>query len=43
MRLFPENNPMIEAYKKLDLETLSPIQALNLLYEWKRKYFSTEE
>ena len=42
MRLFPENNPMIEAYKKLDLETLSPIQALNLLYEWKRKYFSDE-
>ncbi len=43
MRLFPENNPMIEAYKKLDLETISPIQALNLLYEWKRKYFSKEE
>jgi DNA mismatch repair protein MutS len=42
LRLFPENNPMIEAYKKLDLETLSPIQALNLLYEWKRKYFSEE-
>ena len=43
LRLFPENNPMIEAYKKLDLETLSPIQALNLLYEWKRKYFSKDE
>lgn len=42
MRLFPENNPLIEAFKKLDLETLSPIQALNLLYEWKRKYFSEE-
>ncbi len=42
LRLFPENNPMIEAYKKLDLETLSPIQALNLLYEWKRKYFAKE-
>lgn len=40
LRLFPENNPMIEAFKKLDLETLTPIQALNLLYEWKRKYFS---
>jgi len=39
LRLFPENNPMIEAFKKLDLETLSPIQALNLLYEWRRKYF----
>lgn len=43
LRLFPENNPMIEAFKKLDLETLSPIQALNLLYEWKRKYFTNEE
>ncbi len=42
LRLFPENNPMIEAYKKLDLETVSPIQALNLLYEWKRKYFSKD-
>jgi len=42
LRLFPENNPMIEAFKKLDLETLSPIQALNLLYEWKRKYFAKE-
>jgi len=42
LRLFPENNPMIEAYKKLDLETLSPIQALNLLYEWKRKYFAKD-
>lgn len=42
LRLFPENNPMIEAFKKLDLETLTPIQALNLLYEWKRKYFSED-
>ena len=42
LRLSPENNPMIEAYKKLDLETLSPIQALNLLYEWKRKYFAKD-
>ena len=45
----PASNPMdpdfdyAEAFKKLDLESLSPIQALNLLYEWKRKYFSDEE
>ena len=38
LRLFPENNPLIEAFKALDLETLSPIQALNLLYEWKNKF-----
>ena len=39
LRLFPENNPLIEAFKKADLNALSPIQALNLLYEWKHKFF----
>ena len=42
IRLFPENNPMIEAFKALDLESLSPINALNLLYEWRLKYFSED-
>lgn len=40
LRLFPENNPLIEAFRKVDVETLSPIQALNLLYEWKKSFFS---
>jgi DNA mismatch repair protein MutS len=39
LRLFPENNPLIDAFKKTDLNALSPIQALNLLYEWKHKFF----
>ena len=39
LRLFPENNPLIESFKKLDLESLTPIQALNLLYEWRRTFF----
>ncbi len=39
LRLFPENNPLLESFKKLDLESLSPIQALNLLYEWRGKFF----
>lgn len=43
LRLFPENNPMIEAFKQLDLESLSPIQALNLLYEWRAAYFKKTE
>lgn len=41
LRLFPENNPMIEAFKQLDLETLSPIQALNLLYEWRATFIKS--
>lgn len=39
LRLFPENNPLIEAFKRVDLEALSPIQALNLLYEWRSNFF----
>ena len=39
LRLFPENNPLMDAFKKLDLESLTPIQALNKLYEWKKAFF----
>lgn len=42
LRLFPENNPLMEAFKKLDLESLTPIQALNKLYEWKNAFFSED-
>jgi DNA mismatch repair protein MutS len=42
LRLFPENNPLIDAFKTLDLESLTPIQALNKLYEWKKAFFSEE-
>jgi len=42
LRLFPENNPLIDAFKKVDLNSLSPIQALNLLYEWRRNFFPEE-
>lgn len=42
LRLFPENNPLIDAFRKVDLNSLSPIQALNLLYEWRRNFFPEE-
>ena len=38
MVLFPETNPLIEELGKIDLNTLSPIEALNFLYEWQQKY-----
>ncbi len=38
MALFPETNPLLDELKELDINTLSPIEALNRLYEWKRKY-----
>jgi DNA mismatch repair protein MutS len=41
--LFPETNPLLTALQNLDLNQLSPIEALNILYEWKKKYSKKEE
>jgi DNA mismatch repair protein MutS len=38
LALFPETNPLLEELKKLDVNALSPIEALNKIYEWQRKY-----
>lgn len=36
--LFPETNPLLEEIKSLDVNNLSPIEALNKLFEWQKKY-----
>lgn len=36
--LFPETNPLLDEIKGLDINSLSPIEALNKLFEWQRKY-----
>ncbi len=38
MALFPETNPLVEELKELDVNSLSPIEALNKIYEWQKKY-----
>ena len=43
MALFPETNPLVDELKGLDVNSLSPIEALNKLYEWQRKYVSTDK
>lgn len=42
LALFPETNPMLDELKRLDINALSPIEALNRLYEWQRKYVQKE-
>jgi len=42
LALFPENNALIEAFDALDINSLTPIEALNLLYEWKQRFFSKD-
>jgi DNA mismatch repair protein MutS len=38
LALFPETNPILEELKEVDINALSPIEALNKLYEWQRKF-----
>lgn len=38
MALFPETNPLVEELEELDLSAMSPIEALNRLYEWQKRY-----
>jgi DNA mismatch repair protein MutS len=41
LALFPETNPLLDELKNLDINTLSPIEALNKLYEWKKKFITS--
>jgi DNA mismatch repair protein MutS len=36
--LFPETSPLLDELKGLDVNSLSPIEALNKLFEWQRKF-----
>ena len=38
MALFPDTNPLLDELKEIDLNTLSPIEALNRLYEWQKRF-----
>jgi DNA mismatch repair protein MutS len=38
LALFPETNPLLDELKSLDMNTLTPIEALNKLYEWQRRF-----
>ena len=41
MALFPETNPLLDELESLDVNTLSPIEALNKLFEWQRKFLDS--
>ncbi len=36
--LFPETNPLLDELKQVDVNALSPIEALNKLFEWQKKF-----
>ncbi len=42
LTLFPETNPLLESLQKLDINSISPIEAINILYEWKKRFLNSE-
>ncbi|MCP4360238.1 MAG: DNA mismatch repair protein MutS [Chloroflexi bacterium] len=38
MALFPEASPILAELTELDVNSMSPLEALNKLYEWQRRY-----
>lgn len=36
--LFPETNPLLDELRKVDVNAISPIEALNKLFEWQKNY-----
>ena len=38
MKLFPETNPLLDELKELDINDLTPLDAINKLFEWKARY-----
>jgi DNA mismatch repair protein MutS len=38
MALFPESSPLLEALLALDLNTLTPMEAMSRLYEWQARF-----
>ncbi|MEJ2758493.1 MAG: DNA mismatch repair protein MutS, partial [Anaerolineales bacterium] len=41
--LFPETNPLLEELEKIDINAVSPMEALNKLYEWQRKFLEDKK
>jgi DNA mismatch repair protein MutS len=36
--LFPESSPLLRELQEMDLNGVSPLEALNLLFEWQRRF-----
>ena len=38
LRLFPETNPIRDELQSMEINDISPVEAINILYTWKQKY-----
>ena len=42
MALFPHTNPLLTELKNLDINELTPLEALNLIFTWKRNFLTDQ-
>jgi DNA mismatch repair protein MutS len=40
LALFPETKPLLDELRGIDLNSITPIEALTWLYDWKRRFLS---
>lgn len=38
LALFPQASPLLEELRQLDVNALSPLQALQRLYDWQQRF-----
>ncbi len=43
LSMFPQKNLLLEELKKIDVDSLPPLEALNRLYEWQRRFLDEED
>jgi DNA mismatch repair protein MutS len=43
LRLFPETDPLLDELKSLDVNSLSPLEALNRLFAWQKQYLVEDD
>ncbi len=43
LTFFPETDPLLDELREIDVSSLTPLEALNRLYEWQQRFLSTDE
>ncbi len=43
MALFSETYPLVDELKELDVNSLLPIEVLNKIYEWHKRYIAKDK
>jgi DNA mismatch repair protein MutS len=43
LTFFPETDPLLEELKEIDVTSLTPLEALNRLFEWQQRFLAADE